>query len=88
MCRHGEFDRVIIKGEETEIDKCLVPYIKAFQDAGIETLACCCGHGRWDGFIKTKDRLFLVCSEKQSDSRYWSEIDDQARYFDRLRRID
>ncbi len=81
MCTHGEFETVIIKNKKIEIDKCLVPFIKAFQDANIETQSCCCGHGKWDGYIKTLDRLFMVCSKEESEDRYWSEIDDQARYW-------
>ena len=46
MCNHGEFKTIVIKDIEVEIDKCLVPYIETFQNASIETLTCCCGHGK------------------------------------------
>ena len=84
MCNHGECETVLINAQEIKIDKCLVPYIRGFQNVGIETQSCCCGHGKWDGFIKTKDRLFIVCSQEESEKRYNIDHEDQARYWSKV----
>jgi len=46
----GKF-RWAVKG----IDKCLAPYIKALNDAGLYTGGCCCGHGKSPGTISFHD---------------------------------
>lgn len=31
---------------EISVDTCLAPLVQMLNDYGIETLACCCGHGK------------------------------------------
>jgi len=37
------------------IDACLAPIVKALNDCGAPTVACCCGHGRGLGNIMLDD---------------------------------
>ncbi len=50
-CSHTGKFRWATKG----IDKCLAPYIKALNDAGLYTGGCCCGHGKSIGAISFHD---------------------------------
>lgn len=34
-----------------QMDKCIVPAVKALWAAGIRTIGCCCGHGSKHGVI-------------------------------------
>ena len=54
---------------EVPIDKCIAPVIKALNDAGIETLESCCGHGQ-SGSIDLKDgrRIVILPAEEQEVS--------------------
>lgn len=38
-----------------EIDSCIAPIVKALQDAGIDMLGSCCGHGNGNGSIVLAD---------------------------------
>lgn len=42
-------------GNKRAIDACLVPLVKALNDAGFATLASCCGHGYRPGIIALAD---------------------------------
>ena len=52
MCEWGNTEQVrlckpkdISKREEVPVDACLAPLVQMLNDYGIETIACCCGHG-------------------------------------------
>jgi len=45
-----------INGRSADIDYCIVPIVKALNDAGMFTVASCCGHGKQPGVIILKDR--------------------------------
>jgi hypothetical protein len=48
---------------EIGIDSCIAPIVKALQDAGIDMLASCCGHGRAEGQIDLSDgRIIRIWS--------------------------
>ena len=34
------------QNRQVSIDECIVPQIQALWEAGIQTLGCCCGHGK------------------------------------------
>lgn len=38
-----------------DVDRCIAPIVKALNEAGVETVACCCGHKRRPGNIILKD---------------------------------
>ena len=44
---------------EIKVDACIAPLVQALNDAGIETVACCCGHGRAVGRIDLADGRIL-----------------------------
>jgi len=53
LCKFGT-DRLVrlckakeISGREAvPVDECLAPLVQMLNDYGIETIACCCGHGK------------------------------------------
>lgn len=91
MCKHGEFETIVINGRKTAVDKCLVQYVKALNDADIQTSMCCCGHGERDGFIlvyhEGQYRLLIFCEEgEESLDRFGEDFRDMASDFqNRLR---
>ena len=40
MCKWGTDKEV------TKVDACIAPLVQMLNDYGIETIACCCGHGK------------------------------------------
>lgn len=56
MCKWG--DTVVLQNKDPKatrksfnVDRCIAPMVKALNDAGIYTLASCCGHGKLAGSI-------------------------------------
>jgi len=43
-----------------DIDSCIAPIVKALNDGGITTIACCCGHGKRPGNIILKGGRELI----------------------------
>jgi hypothetical protein len=54
-------------------DPCIAPLVKAFNDAGIATIASCCGHGRRPGNIALADGRELVIAADYAEAR---EVDE------------
>ena len=50
------------------IDRCIAPLVQALNDAGIETIASCCGHGKLTGNIVLGDNRVL---EIHPDFNIW-----------------
>lgn len=48
-----------------DIDECIAPIVKALNDAGIETIESCCGHGKGPGTIDLLDgrRIMIIKAE-------------------------
>lgn len=44
-------------------DPCLEPLIRMLNGGGLETVASCCGHGRWPGNIALADGRYLVIAD-------------------------
>ena len=43
-------------GQQTvHVDACIQPMVQALNDAGFQTLNCCCGHGQRPGSIILED---------------------------------
>ena len=62
MCRR-EIDVEMVpiaSGIPRGVDACIAPLIRALNEAGIETIASCCGHGRRPGNICLRDGRELV----------------------------
>lgn len=49
-----------------DVDACIADLVQAFNSGGIETVGCCCGHGKGNGSIQLKDgRELIVISKKE-----------------------
>ncbi len=56
-----------INGKVRSIDWCIHHIVAALNAGGVETIACCCGHGKQDGRIDLADGRVLII--QQSDVR-------------------
>ena len=41
-----------VPGTRISVDKCLVKEIRVLRDAKVNTIGCCCGHGKKQGYIQ------------------------------------
>lgn len=55
MCKWGNIEHLEYEGKKFQVDSCIAPIVRALNDAGIETVASCCGHGKINGIISLKD---------------------------------
>jgi hypothetical protein len=58
MCKQGNETPLALKGvsrNPRDIDACIAPIVKALTEAGLITIASCCGHGKPLGNIALKD---------------------------------
>lgn len=76
MCKWGT--RVLVKLTEpdhkghptADIDKCIAPIVQALNDAGIGTVASCCGHNKGFGNIALKDgRELIICPDFETSRK-------------------
>lgn len=90
MCEHGQTTimRVRIDAslshtgatywKDVSIDRCIAPLVQALQNADINMLASCCGHGRTYGRIDLTDGrvLFIAATppEPSRDATGWQPI--------------
>lgn len=63
---------MVVIQEGVWCDPCLLPLVKALNDAGIRTVASCCGHGHRPGNIALADGRELVIARSFDEAR---EID-------------
>lgn len=76
------------------VDACIAPIVKALNDAGVPTVASCCGHGKTVGNIALTDGRELIIA-RDSDERkrimgrapplFGAGSDEYFREVDRLR---
>jgi hypothetical protein len=69
MCgKMGEYTDVVclpLSGRVRTIDRCIHHIVAALNAGGVETTACCCGHGKMVGRIDLEDgRVLVVVSDK------------------------
>ena len=70
MCKWGT-DKIVklykpmhnSKRTEIAVDACLADLVQALNDAGIETIGCCCGHGKGAGDIQLADGRVLTIKQ-------------------------
>ncbi len=56
-----------VRQKKVGIDSCIAPIIKALNDGGITTIACCCGHGKRPGSIILGDgREFIIAPDYET----------------------
>jgi len=60
MCQWGKLKYITINGRIRGIDECIFDLIEVLNKNGIETVACCCGHGKRPGIISLKDGRELI----------------------------
>lgn len=71
MCKWGTSSEVAlckpndVSGRRVvKVDRCIAPIVQALNDAGIATVASCCGHGRANGSIVLADGRELIIHMK------------------------
>ena len=62
-CSHTGEERVATK----PIDRCIAPYVKALNAAGLKTGGSCCGHGKGPGYISMHDGTVLSFAKVDAD---------------------
>lgn len=87
MCEWGDTLNVLVpipaeashtgkfRWDKKPIDRCLVPFVKALNDAGLYTGGCCCGHDNPDQqkFIGLHDGTVLTFTQHDPVTRYDGE---------------
>ena len=79
MCKHGDTVVVPIWSSNQkrlvgrDIDRCLVPLVRALNAGGFETDACCCGHGYVPpSVILSDDTWLVILTREEADKLYGS----------------
>lgn len=72
MCNWGDTVQYEINGKVRHIDRCIFPLVKALNEAGQTTIACCCGHGKHHGNIILADGRFLNI---HADREVWEKAE-------------
>jgi hypothetical protein len=54
-----------LNGRVVCIDHCIHQIVAALNAGGIETVACCCGHGKQDGVINLADGRVLTIRREE-----------------------
>jgi len=57
-----------LNGRVVSIDWCIHHIVSALNAAGIETVACCCGHGDQDGRIDLADGRILFIKNNEGNN--------------------
>jgi hypothetical protein len=58
--------------KEVGIDSCIAPIVRALNDAGIVTIASCCGHGKQPGNIVLEDGREILIAPDYETARHVS----------------
>jgi hypothetical protein len=69
MCEWNTTKILEIGGKPRAIDACIYPIVKALNDAGIITIASCCGHGKRPGNIALVDKRELIIASDYETGR-------------------
>jgi len=65
MCEWGNTKTLEIRGTVRDIDECLYDLVKAFNEIGLDTVACCCGHGKQPPMIILMDgREIFIANDR------------------------
>ena len=67
MCEWGNTILMAVNGRQRDMDSCIVPLVKALNDAGLTTIASCCGHNKRPGNIALADgRELIICKDYET----------------------
>lgn len=69
MCKWEEKETWMLSCGPVELDSCLVPLVRALDNAGIKTVASCCGHGNRPGNIALADGRELIIAQDFATGR-------------------
>lgn len=70
MCEQGTTAHVVVNGNEVvDVDACIAPIVRILNDAGIGTVASCCGHGHRPGNIALADGRELIIARSYEEAR-------------------
>lgn len=69
MCEWNTTKILEISGRPRDIDACIYPIVRALNDAGLITVASCCGHGNRPGNIALADKRELIISPDYETGR-------------------
>jgi hypothetical protein len=69
MCEQGNTEPVYANGDVRDVDHCIAPIVKALNEAGVATIACCCGHGVRPGNIALVDGRELILARNYEEAR-------------------
>ena len=82
---HLSFEGVDV-WKDKPIDSCIAPIVKALNDAGIYTVASCCGHGKGGGSIILWDDRELVLARTWEFRELEAEVERLKKSNEWLRR--
>lgn len=74
MCKRGTVEVLEYDNKRFDVDKCIVPLVKALNDAGIKTVASCCGHKKIYGNIALADGRELLIAEGYKQARKFEQF--------------
>ena len=67
MCSHGTVAVIRLHGRPVGVDSCIANLVLALNQAGLDTVASCCGHGHRPGSIMLRDgRELLIMPDRES----------------------
>ena len=76
MCKWGNITTIKINDKQINVDKCIASIIIALNNAGINTVASCCGHNKNHGNIALADGRELIIVSSFEEAR---NIDEMVR---------
>ena len=67
-------------GHDVQVDRCISRFVRALNDAGIQTTTSCCGHGESDGSFLTYSegeyRLVIFVDAATSRERFAADFQE------------
>ena len=91
MCAWGDTEEIVLNHRRVNIDKCIVPYVKALNTNGIQTAMSCCGHGEIDGSILTtykgEYRLIIICPPGLESLKRFKDVYQRSQEVNDTKRI-
>lgn len=79
MCKYGTYASVTIKHKGRDvtmstIDSCIAPIVQALNNAGIITMASCCGHENINGWIPLADGREILIAKNREEARLMESV--------------
>jgi len=79
MCKQGDTSQMLITDKSgnkklIDVDNCIFGLVKALNDNGFHTKACCCGHGAHSGNIALMDGRELIIAKDYETARKFDNM--------------